>query len=125
MIVLDEQLGSSRIIAEIERWYRGAVITLPELRPGSRVLDEAVPMLLRKLKEPTFVTINTKDFWKVITASRAYCVVCLRLPSERSLEVPSRLRAVLGLEEFRVKRDRMGCVILAGPDSLDFYCEPK
>lgn len=121
MIVLDEQLGSSRIIAGIERWYFGSVITLNELRPGSRVLDDAAPTLLRKVKQPTFVTINHKDFWRVIPASPAYCVVCLKLTSDRSLETPTLLRAVLSLPEFKTKRDRMGIVILAGPRSLQTY----
>jgi hypothetical protein len=111
MIVLDEQLGSSRIIAGIERWYGGSVITLNALRPGTRVLDDAAPTLLRTVPRPTFVTINYKDFWKKIPASPDYCAVCFKLPTERSLEVPGLLRRVLSLPGLRTRRERMGVVV--------------
>ncbi|MDQ3745236.1 MAG: hypothetical protein M3444_12705 [Acidobacteriota bacterium] len=111
MIVLDEQLGSSRIVAGIERWYGGSVITLNELRPGTRVFDDAAPTLLRSATWPTFVTINYKDFWRKIPASPDYCAICLKLPTERSLEVPGLLRWVLALPGLRTKRERMGAVV--------------
>jgi hypothetical protein len=111
MIVLDEQLEDPRLGAGIARWYKGAVINLRALRPGSRILDEATPILLRRVRQPTFVTINYKDFWKKISASPDYCVICFRLPTERKLEVPELLRRVLSLPGLRTKRERMGAVV--------------
>jgi hypothetical protein len=121
MIVLDEQLNDEVIKRGIERWYRGRVITINELRPKSRILDDAVPGLLRLVKEPTFVTINFWDFWKTLTASTAYCAVCLKLSPERSHEAPSLLRHILKLESFNTKRKRMGLVISWSDGSINYY----
>lgn len=111
MIVLDEQLEDPRLGEGIARWYKGAVVNLRELRPGSRILDEAMPTLLRRARQPTFVTINYIDFWKKIPASPVYCVICFKLPTERKLEVPELLRWVLSLPGLRPKRERMGAVV--------------
>jgi hypothetical protein len=111
MIVLDEQLEDPLLSERIARWYKGAVVNLLELRPGSRVFDPAVPTLLRTIKHPTFVTINYKDFWHKIPASPDYCAICFKLPSERTLEVSELLRWVLSLPGLRTKRDRMGAVV--------------
>ncbi len=62
MIVLDEQLKNSGLAEQIARWYTGRIVTLTALRPGSVIKDDAVPMLLREVREPTFVTINVTDF---------------------------------------------------------------
>ena len=64
MIVLDEQLLSYGVQASIARWYRGAVTDITQLRPSTVILDEAIPMLLRAVSRPTFVTINIADFWR-------------------------------------------------------------
>ncbi len=58
MIVLDEQLNDVQIALDIARWYKGAVINILQLRPQTRVFDEAMPTLLHTVKQPTFVTIN-------------------------------------------------------------------
>lgn len=121
MIVLDEQLNDEVIQRGIQRWYRGRVIIINELRPKSRILDDAVSDLLRRIKEPTFVTINYWDFWKTLPARAAYCAVCLKLPGERSHEVPSLLRHLLKLENFNTKRKRMGLVISWSDGSINYY----
>lgn len=111
MIALDEQLGSRRIRDDIEQWYTGTVINIADMRRSTIVEDDAIAFLLHRLKNPTFVTINYTDFWHVIEAHHAYCVICLKLPTERSLEVPGILRDILRLDEYRTKRGRMGAVI--------------
>jgi hypothetical protein len=47
MIVLDEQLLGRSVEREIKRWYRGSVVFVTELRPGTVIKDEAIPGLLR------------------------------------------------------------------------------
>lgn len=121
MIVLDEQLSHSLVRQAIERWYKGSVIGVKELRPRTRVLDDVVPALLQRVKAPTFVTINHKDFWKKIPASDAYSVICLKLPADRVLEAPGMLHGVLSREEFRTKRGRMGKVILVSENVIRSY----
>ena len=122
MIVLEEHLGSRRIKQDIERWYQGTVITIKDVRPDTNIEDESIASLLHHLKNSTFVTINYTDFWHVIPAYHGYCVICLKLPQERSLEVPVILRAVLRLPEYSTKRLRMGCVISWSNGVVNDYC---
>lgn len=121
MIVLDEQLVDPRIIRSIERWYKGKVISIVDVRPGTVVLDDAVPVLLRQLVAPTFVTINHRHFWRKIPASPDYCAICLKLPAERASELPEVLRTVLGRAEWRTKRRRMGNVGFVSDRRIAYY----
>jgi hypothetical protein len=121
MIVLDEQLADARIAAAIERWYRGKVINILEVRPHTRVLDDVIGVLLQRLKDPTFVTINYHDFWRKIDAHPDYCVICFNLPMERAREIPASLRMIFSLTEWSTKRKRMGNVISVSGRTLRFY----
>lgn len=111
MIILDEHLNLPLIAEKIEKWYRGSVKNLKELRSKSIIKDEGIPELLLKVKNPTFVTINYADFWRKIEAHSKYCVNCFRLDSNRSLEIPNLLREILKNPELRTKRARMGKVV--------------
>jgi len=111
MIVLDEQLISPKIIRNFESWYKGAVTTVLNLRPRTQIDDDAIPTLLRTIKQPTFITINYTDFWKSVAASRDYCIICLKLSGDRSLEVSLLVRDLLKMKEFSTKKARMGKVI--------------
>lgn len=72
MIVLDEQLLGRDLEHDIARWYRGPVRFIVDLRPHTVVKDEAIPELLRQQPQPTFVTINERDFWRKIVADTRY-----------------------------------------------------
>jgi hypothetical protein len=72
MIVLDEHLLGLGIRAEIARWYRGAVIDITQLRPRSIILDDAIPELLRSVRQPTFITLNVGDFWRRMAPDRRF-----------------------------------------------------
>jgi hypothetical protein len=104
MIVLDEQLADPQIIRSIEQWYKGKVIIIGEARPQTRITDDVIPALLRRLKAPTSVTIDYEDFWRKIPANSVYCVICFKLTGKRSAEVPGALRAILSRPEWRSKR---------------------
>ena len=121
MIVLDEQLQGLGLEEAVARWYRGAVFVVKKLRPGMVIKDEAIPTLLRQLKQPTFVTIDYMDFWRRIPADNAFCIVCLELPTERVEEIPVRLRQLLRLPEFKTKKVRMGKVALVRERRLQYY----
>jgi hypothetical protein len=125
MIVVDEQLADPRIILDIRRWYKGKVISINEVRPQTIVPDEVIPALLRELNAPTFVTINFQHFWQKISASPAYCVVCLKLPAERSREVSQMLRTVLSQPTWRTKRERMGNVIFVSGQRVACYSSKR
>ena len=111
MIVLDEQLSLPLIAEEIEKWYQGSVKNLSELRSASVIKDENVSELLLKVKNPTFVTINYTDFWRKIEAHQRYCVICFKLDSNKSLEIPKLLREIFKNPELKTKRRRMGKIV--------------
>jgi hypothetical protein len=121
MIVLDEQLQGLGLEATISRWYRGTVCVVKTLRPGTAIKDDAIPTLLRPLNQPTFVTINTTDFWRHVRADTSYCLVCLELPIEQATKVSSWLRQLFRLPEFKTKGMRMGKVVLASQRRLRYY----
>jgi hypothetical protein len=121
MIVLDEQLMYPPIIEDFESWYKGAVTTVLDLRPRTQIDDDAIPTLLRTIKQPTFITINYTDFWKSVAASRDYCIICLKLSGDRSLEVSSLVRDLLKMKEFSTKKARMGKVISWSDGRVSYY----
>ncbi len=55
-IILDDQLFDVEVLIPIARWI--TVQRLRDLRPGEVIKDERVPELLRRLRQPTFVTID-------------------------------------------------------------------
>jgi hypothetical protein len=121
MIVLDEELQGLGLEATISQWYRGAVILIKHLRPGTVIKDEAIPALLRHVKSATFVTINYGDFWRRLPAEQSFCVLCLKLAVDQVDEVSHWLRQVFRLSEFKTKTARMGKVVLVSPWSLQYY----
>jgi hypothetical protein len=121
MIVLDEELQGLGLEATIGQWYRGAVILIKHLRPGTVIKDEAVPVLLRRVKFATFVTINYGDFWRHLPAEQSFCVLCLKLTVDQVGEISHWLRQVFRLPEFKTKTARMGKVALVSPRSLQYY----
>jgi hypothetical protein len=121
MIVLDEQLLGRHLEVEIARWYRGTVRFVHELRPHTVIKDDAIPEILRQQNQPTFVTINEKDFWRKIGITPHCCIVCFTLPDSRAREIPSLLRSLLQRAEFKTKAKRMGKVIRITEKGVSYY----
>jgi hypothetical protein len=121
MIVLDEQLLGRNIERDIARWYRGLVQFVVDLRPYSVIKDDGVPQLLRLQPQPTFVTINERDFWHKIRPDPRYCVVCFPLPDSRVRELPAGLRSLFHLREFRSKAQRMGKILRVTGEEIRYY----
>ncbi|MGH2354261.1 MAG: hypothetical protein ACRDI2_13100 [Chloroflexota bacterium] len=121
MIVLDEQLHGRRTVAAVSSWYRGHVISVTALRPGTVIKDDAIPVLLRRAVQPTFVTINVRDFWGIAPAHDRYCIVTLDLPATRISDVSKQLRRLLRLREFSDKASRMGKVLRVTSHVIDYY----
>ncbi len=121
MIVLDEQLLGRDLEQDIARWYRGPVQFVIDLRPHSVIKDEAIPDLLRRQSQPTFVTINERDFWRRVAVDRRYCIVCFPLPDSRVREIPQSLRSLLCRPEFRTKAQRMGKILRATTEEILYY----
>jgi hypothetical protein len=121
MIVLDEQLLGRGLERDIAQWYRGAVQCIIDFRPHSIIKDEAIPALLSQRSQPTFVTINERDFWRKVAPDQRYCIVCFALSDARAREIPPALRRLLRRPEFRTKAQRMGQVIRVTNDDISYY----
>ena len=125
MIVLDENIHSRQTLTSIAEWYRGQVVSVTQLRPGSVIRDDAIPTLLRRLNQPTFVTTNVDDFWQVVQPDPAYCIVCFNLPRERNSEVAAEMRQILARPEFRTKALRMGKLIRSSTHGVLYYDQSR
>jgi hypothetical protein len=121
MIVLDEQLLSYGLRAPIARWYRGMVMDITQLRPQTVIRDDAIPMLLRAARRPTFVTINVGDFWRRLPPDPRFCTVCIAVPHTRAQEVARLLRRLFGLIPFRTQRQRLGTIIRGSARQGQYY----
>lgn len=121
MIVVDEQLLGTGVIERIDRWYQGHIIDITEFRPGTVIKDDAIPDLLRRARQPTFITINVMDFWRKIQADERYCILCFPLPNYRASEIPEQLRRLFRLEEFKTKVMRMGKVARVTTQQVEYY----
>lgn len=121
MIVLDEELQGLGLEEAISRWYRGAILLIKALRPGTVIKDEAIPGLLRQVRTPTFVTINHGDFWRKVTPEKSFCLLCLKITADQTDEIPHWLRRVFRFPEFRTKKIRMGKVALVSFRSIQYY----
>jgi hypothetical protein len=121
VIVVDEQLDRRQVIAAFSTWYRGSVLPITALRPNTVIKDEAIPALLRLARQPTFVTINVQDFWRVTEPHQRYCIVAVEVPSVRINEVPNLVRSLLRLPEFATKASRMGKVVRVSTRAIEYY----
>ena len=121
MIVLDEQLLGRNIEAQIKKWYSGKVVYINDLRPNTIIKDDAIPELLRHQNQPTFITINEKDFWRKVQIDDRYCIVCMVITDSQVNKIPLLLRSLLRIAEFKTKSARMGKVIRIADDKISYY----
>lgn len=78
-------------------------------------------MLLRQQSQPTFITINERDFWRKVEISNNFCVVGFAFPDRRAWEIASSLRTILQHPEFNTKGKRMGKVLRVTDSSVAYY----
>jgi hypothetical protein len=121
MLVLDEQLLGRDLDSALARWYRGPVLFITDLRPGTVIKDDAIPVLLRQQHQSTFLTINETDFWHKVNIDAHFCIVCFALPDSRAHEIATLLRAVFRLSPFRTKARRMGKVLRVTHATVSYY----
>src|SRR5437660_9212280 len=105
MIVLDEQLLDADLPARIKRWYRGNVTNILQLRPGTLIPDDAIPALLRSVRQPTFVTINVTDFWRRMAPDPHLAITCFALIDRQIGMIPLLLRRLFATPPFQTRRD--------------------
>ena len=117
-IVLDEQLSDDEVLAPLARWI--TVQRLDDLRPTEVIKDDRVPLLLRELSRPTFVTIDM-GFWNRNLRDGKYCILCFPLRNDEQHQLPGLLRRVLQLPEFRTRARRMGKIARVSTARLEFW----
>lgn len=117
-IILDDQLADAAIRGRLAQWTRAQ--RLRDLRPGEVIKDQRVPMLLRELRQPTFVTIDM-GVWNGRLRDARYCILCFPLRSDEQREIPSLLRHLLRMSEFATKAARMGKVARVSPMQVDYW----
>ncbi|MBN1105652.1 MAG: hypothetical protein JXL84_19745 [Deltaproteobacteria bacterium] len=117
-IILDDQLFDLEVLLPIARW--ATVRRLRELRPTEVIKDERVPVLLRQLRHPTFVTIDM-GFWRKGLRDIRYSILCFHLSNNEQDKLPDLLRALLRLTEFRSKNIRMGKVARVAMGRVDYW----
>ena len=110
-IVLDDQLFEEQVLIPIARW--STVQRLRHIRPHQIIKDDRVPMLLRQLRQATFITIDNA-FWDRHLRHAKYCILFFPLRNDEQGLIPELLRRLLQLLEFRTKAVRMGKGTLLG-----------
>ena len=121
MIVLDEQLLSYGIRQHVVQWYRGTVIDITQLLPGTVIRDGTIPLLLRAARRPTCVTINVADFWQRRSPEARCCIVCVAVPPPRALEVSALVRRLFMLGPFRTQNQRLGKMVRISQRQVQYY----
>jgi hypothetical protein len=121
MIVLDEHLQGLELEDAIGQWYRGSVCIITDLRPNTVIKDDAIPVLLRTVSNPTFVTLNWNHFWQRTVAYEDFCIVCFTLPTNQATEISPLLRRLFRLSEFKTKSARMGKVARISAEQVAYY----
>lgn len=117
-IILDEQLHRGRVFAPLTRWITAQ--RLQDVRPLEVIKDDRVPMLLRELRQPTFVTIDA-GFWNPRLRDPRYCILFFPLDTSEQHEPPGLLHRLLRLLGFRTKAARMGTVARVSAVQIDVW----
>jgi hypothetical protein len=116
--VIDDQLHQVLVRDAIARW---STARFPrEFRPREVVKDERVPVVLRTLQTPTFITID-EGFWKRTWRDRRYCIIFFALRHDEQADIAPLLRQLVRLPEFRTRAARMGKVASVSRDSVRWW----
>ena len=116
-LIRDDQLDVSEILPAIRKWITAR--RLQDLRPAELIRDERVPEILRTLRSPTFLTIDS-GFWNARLCHPGYCILYFALRDDQQRLIPALLRALLRRAEFRSRSKRMGKVARVGPKAVTY-----
>lgn len=108
MIVIDEQLLGRGVEHQISNWYRGSVRFILDLRPNTIIKDDAVPPLLCRARQPCFVTINVRHFWRRDLVDPRFSVVCFPIQDSEVPSISPLLQRLFRHSDFRSKSLRAG-----------------
>ena len=117
-IILDDQLFDLEVLIPLARWI--TVQRLRDLRPTEVIKDDRVPVILRQLRQPTFLTIDM-GFWGPELRDPRYCILCFPLRNDEQYEIPGLLRSLLRMAEFSTKSARMGKLARVSLSHIEFW----
>jgi hypothetical protein len=117
-IVLDEHLGRTEVLKPLWKWITAAKIE--DLAPDETLKDDRILQILRNQKQPTFVTLDSGFFHKR-RCDRRYCLIYFVVPRQQQNRIPSLLRQLLRLSEFKTKAARMGKVARLSEGKVEFW----
>ncbi len=103
------------------RGFAGAFLASAIAEAGRIVTNQFLESL-RQQSQPTFVTINERDFWRKVAIDEHFCIVCFALPDPRGREIASSFRTLLQHPEFNTKAKRMGKVLRVTDTKVAYYC---
>jgi hypothetical protein len=119
-LILDAHVNAVRVLPLLRRWI--TVERLQDIRPRQLVLDDRVPEILLRLKQPTFVTIDS-DFDDPRLCNPNYCILYLALHDKEQPSIPALLRVLLRRSEFRARAKRMGKLARPASNTGNFRIE--
>lgn len=117
-IVLDEHLGDTEVLEPLRRWI--TAVKIEELAPDETLKDDRLLQMLRRQKQPTFVTLDAGFFHKN-RCDRRYCLVYFVVPHQQQHRIPGLLRQLFHLPEFKTKTARMGKVACVNEGRVEFW----
>jgi hypothetical protein len=84
-------------------------------------LDDAVPLLLRRVRYPSFVTINVNDFWRRMAPDDHFAILCFSLSHSQARAISSLLRRLFTTDAFRTRRNRVGKIARVSLQQVQYY----
>jgi len=119
MFIIDAALADELVLEPIKQL--ASTRSVRDLRIYEIVKDERVPVLLRELSSPTFITIDAAGFWHRQICNDAYCIIFFALTDSQQNLIPFLLRKLLRLPEFKTKAKRMGKVARVSLANVKYY----
>jgi hypothetical protein len=119
MLVTDTAVSDTYVLQPLQKLMR--THSLRDIRRYEVIKDDRVPVLLRELNSPTFITMDQAGFWHRHLCSKAYCILCFALSEAQQELIPSLLYQVLRLQEFKTKANRMGKVARVSLANIKYY----
>ncbi|MBM3236988.1 hypothetical protein FJZ31_11915 [Candidatus Poribacteria bacterium] len=117
-IIVDEQLGKTEVLLPLRRWV--TALKIESSRPFEVIKDDRVLQILRELKRPTFVTIDSK-FYDKRHCDKRYCLVYFVLTPLEQNQLPGLLRRLLQLPFFNTRAARMGKVVRVSKTGVRYW----
>ncbi len=119
MLVTDAALSNEEVLLPARKIMR--TISIRDVRRHEVVKDDRVPVLLRELSSPTFITIDEAGFWHRQLCHKAYCILYFALTSFQQEQIPALLRQLLHMPEFKTKAARTGKVARLSLANIQYY----